>query len=91
MPGAQSTLRIPQALAVELDKIVGARRRSEYVVEVLWRDVRRIRQLEALALSKGAWKSADHPELVYGGAAYVEEIRSEADERFENLVGDQRR
>ena len=38
-------------------------RRTAYVVDVLWRDVRRNRQREALKLSAAAWKPTDHPEF----------------------------
>jgi len=53
---------------------------------VLWRDVQRDKQRAALGLSSGAWNPADHPELTQGGAAYVEQIRSEPDEPFEEAI-----
>jgi len=62
------------------------KRRTTYAVDVLWRDVRRNKQREALKLSAGAWNPADYPELAQGGAAHVEKIRSEPDERFENAI-----
>lgn len=79
---AQNIIKIPEALANELDKLAGPKRRSAHAAEVLWRDVRRNKQREALKLSKGAWKAKDHPELAQGGAAYVAQIRSERDERL---------
>ena len=60
--------------------------RSAYAVDVLWRDVRRNKQREALKLSDRAWNLADHPELSQGGAAHVEQIRSEPDERYEDAI-----
>lgn len=82
-----SIIKIPEALAKELDTLAGQRRfRSAYAVDVLWRDVRRNRQLQALHLSQGAWKPEDHPELADGGAAYVEQIRSESDERQDRAI-----
>jgi len=65
--------------------------RSAYAVDVLWRDVRRNRQREALRLSAGVWKQEDHPELAQGGAAYVDQIRSEPDERFDSVLKGQHR
>jgi hypothetical protein len=59
--------------------------------DVLWRDVRRNKQREALKLSAGAWNPADHPELAEGGAAHVEQIRAEPDERFEDAIRHQKR
>ena len=91
MPSGQSIIKIPEALASELDKLAGNKRRTAYAIDVLWRDVRRNKQREALQLSKGAWKTEDHPELAQGGAAYVEQIRGERDERFENALSRQER
>ena len=81
-------IKIPEELARELDRLAGAEHkpRAEYVVDVLWRDVRRNKQREALKLSSGAWNPADHPELADGGAAYVEQIRSEPDARFDDAI-----
>jgi len=91
MRNAQSIIKIPETLATELDKLAGHKRRSAYATDLLWRDVRRNKQREALKLSKGAWKLEDHPELAQGGAAYVEQIRAERDERFEAVIGSQER
>ena len=86
MPPGQSIIKIPESLASELDKLAGLKRRTAYAIDVLWRDVRRNKQRQALKLSKGAWKSEDHPELAQGGAAYVDQIRTEPDERFEEVL-----
>lgn len=88
-----SVITIPEELAHELDRLAGAEHkpRTDYVVDVLWRDVRRNKQREALKLSAGAWDPADHPELAQGGAAYVEQIRSESDTRFEEAIRSQNR
>jgi Arc/MetJ family transcription regulator len=81
-----TTIRVPDDLALEIDRVAGAKGRSAYVVDVLWREVRRLRQREALRSSAGSWKAENHPELERGGAAYVDEIRSEPDERFEEAL-----
>jgi hypothetical protein len=83
-----SVIKIPEELAHELDRLAGAEHkpRTAYAVDVLWRDVRRNKQREALKLSAGAWSPADHPELTQGGAAYVDKIRSEPDERFDDAI-----
>jgi hypothetical protein len=88
-----SVIKIPAELAQELDRLAGAEHkpRTTYVVDVLWRDVRRNKQREALKLSAGAWNPADHPELAQGGAARVDQIRSERDARFDDAVRKQRR
>ena len=83
-----SVIKIPPELAHELDRLAEAKHkaRTAYVVDVLWRDVRRNKQREALKLSAGAWNPADHPELAQGGAAHVELIRSETDERYDEAI-----
>jgi hypothetical protein len=84
----QNVIKIPQELAHELDLLAQAqqKRRTHYVIDLLWRDVRRNKQRQALRLSAGAWNPDHHPELLEGGAAYVERIRSEPDERFEDAI-----
>ena len=91
MTSGLTIIEIPEELASELDRLAGAKRRTAYAIDVLWREVRRNKQREALELSKGAWKTEDHPELAQGGAAYVEQIRAERDERFEAALGRQER
>lgn len=85
----QNVIKIPSELALELDLLARAeqKRRTPYVVDLLWRDVKRNKQRQALGLSAGAWNPKNHPELADGGAAYVEQIRSEPDERFDDAIG----
>ncbi|HYL77727.1 MAG TPA: hypothetical protein VEU96_26165 [Bryobacteraceae bacterium] len=84
-------IKVPDELAHEIDRLAGAKKRSAFAVDVLWREVRRNRQREALRASAGSWKTEDHPELAQGGAAYVEEIRSERDSRYEDALDRHRR
>jgi hypothetical protein len=81
-------ITLPEELARELERLALAeqKERTAYAVELLWRDVQRHKQRDALRSSAGAWSPADHPELAEGGAAYVERIRSEPEERFEKAV-----
>lgn len=83
-----NVINIPESLAHELDQLAEAERKqtSTYVVEVLWKDVQRNKQRQALKKSSGAWNLAEHPELAQGGAAYVEKIRAEPDERFDDAI-----
>lgn len=83
-----NVIHIPDELAHELDLLAQAERkpRTPYVVELLWRDVKRTKQLRALEVSAGSWKAEDHPELAQGGGVYVDQIRSEPDERFEDAM-----
>jgi len=83
-----SLIKIPEELANELDRLAGAEHkpRTVYAIDVLWRDVQRHKQHEALKLSAGIWKTADHPELAQGSALYVEQMRAEPEERFEDAI-----
>jgi hypothetical protein len=83
-----SILNIPDELALELDRLADAQKkpRTDYAIDVLWREVRRNRQRQALRISSGSWNLSEHPELTEGGAAYVERIRSERDDRFEGII-----
>jgi len=81
-------VEIPDALAQEIDRLAEAEHKQfpVYVAELLWQDVKRRQQRQALLEANGAWLAEDHPELADGGAAYVERIRSEPDERFDEAI-----
>ena len=79
-------IKVPDELAHEIDRLAGAKQRSAYAVAVLWREVRRTRQREALRSSAGSWKPENHSELARGGAAHVDDIRSEPDDRYEDAL-----
>jgi hypothetical protein len=66
---------IPGQLAEEIDALVGKRGRSSLLTEAAWKEVRRLRMLNALEEASGAWRDEDHPELKGGAARYVEKIR----------------
>ncbi len=87
-----SVIKLPKDLADELHRLAEAEHkpRAAFVVELLRHDVRRAKQREALRVSAGAWKAANHPELAKGGAAHVEKIRSEPDRRFGGAIRRQR-
>jgi hypothetical protein len=84
----ENVIQIPESLAHELDLLAESEHkpRADYAVDVLWREVKRNKQRQALWQSSGAWKLADHPELAEGGAAYIERMRTEPDERFEDAI-----
>ena len=80
-------IKIPDELASEIDRLAGPKKRSAYAIQILWTDIQRSRQREALLSTRGAWKQEDHPELAAGGAAHVEQIRAEPEQRFEDALG----
>lgn len=82
------TVELPDSLAEEISLLAAAEQKdvTPFITEMLWLDVKRVKQLKALEFSFGAWSLADHPELAESSAAYVRKIRTEPDERFEEAV-----
>jgi len=84
-----STLRthvvIPQALVTEIDRVVGKRGRSQFLVQAASRELMRRRQLVALEQATGAWKDARHPELSKGSAGFVRRLRRQSDRRLSKV------
>jgi Arc/MetJ-type ribon-helix-helix transcriptional regulator len=77
---------IPEQLAEEIDTLVGKRARSNFLTEAAWKEVKRLRMLNALEEASGAWKDKDHPELKGGAAKYLEKTRKEDERRFERVT-----
>ena len=77
---------IPDQLAQEIDTLVGKRARSSFLTQAAWKEVRRLRMLQALEDASGAWKDKDHPELKSGAAKWIEKRRKEDERRFERVT-----
>ena len=73
---------IPQELLDAVDRLVGKRKRSEFVVEALREKVSRAEQSTALKESAGILNPANHPEWDSAEkvAAWVHNLRTEDDE-----------
>ena len=56
-------LYLPKPLVEDLRRYVPARARTQFVIDALDRELRRLQLKEALKASYGAWKDEDHPEL----------------------------
>ena len=86
MSNKRTHIVIPERLAEEIDMLVGKRARSSFLTEAAWKEVRRLRMLNALEEASGTWKDKDHPELKSGAAKYVEKLRKEDEKRFERVT-----
>jgi hypothetical protein len=73
---------IPQDLVAEIDRVIGRRARSQFLVQAAAKELMRRRQLAALERATGAWADEDHPELKQGPLAFVRRLRKESDERL---------
>lgn len=76
---------MPVDVVADIDNLVGKRGRSAFLTEVARDEIQRRQQRNALRGAKGAWKDKDHPELKEGAAAWVSEMRSESEIRFQEM------
>lgn len=76
---------LPIDVVADIDKLVGKRGRSAFLTEIAQRETKIRRQRDVLRETAGAWKSEDHPDLAQGAAAWVRQIRSLDNRRFEEL------
>jgi hypothetical protein len=81
----RTLVQIPRDLASEIDRIVGQRQRATFVIDLVERELRRRRQLEALRAAAGSWTDENHPELAKGADSWVRKIRQEAAQRLEKI------
>jgi hypothetical protein len=72
-------------VVAEIDKLVGKRGRNAFIAEVARDEIQRRQQRNALRAAKGAWKDEDHPELKDGAAAWVSQMRSDSEKRFQEI------
>jgi len=81
----QSTHRahilIPRDLLQEIDKLVGPRGRSAFLLDTARQEVQRRKLLYFLENDVPAWKEENHPELAGGAAAWVRQLRKESERR----------
>jgi len=77
---------IPEQLVKEIDNLVGSRQRSSFIAQAAERELTRLRQLEALHATAGAWKDSNHPELEQGSAEWVRNMRRESETRFQKIT-----
>ena len=68
---------LPAEILGEIDALVGKRGRSAFLTEIARREVQKRKLTEFLKSGKIAWKTADHPELKHGSAAWVSKMRRE--------------
>ena len=83
---SKAHLIFPEDLLRAIDKLVGKRGRSKFVVEATRKELKRIQFLEALREAAGSWKDEEHPELKERGTyQWVREQREMEDRRFKEF------
>ena len=75
---------VPTELLEEIDRVVGQRKRSQFLAAAAERELKRLRQIEAIEHCSGGWHQAKHPELKRrgGSASFVRKLRKESDRRL---------
>ena len=76
---------LPEQLVQDIDRIVGRRGRSSFIVQAAETELMRLRQLAAIEKAAGSWKSRNHPELEQGAAHWVSQLRKESDKRLDRV------
>ena len=75
MAGKGTHVVIPdEVVARQIDRLVGKRGRSKFLVSAARTEVKRLRLLSPQDAS-GSWKDEDHPELQNGAARWVSKLR----------------
>ena len=77
---------MPSELIDQIDRLVGKRKRSEFLVEAAKLELMRQDQRAALREAAGAWNDEDHPELRDGVEQWVRKLRDEAEDRFRRVT-----
>ena len=86
MPSKRTHVVLEEKLVRDIDRLVGARRRSSFLTEAAQEKLMRYRQIEALKAAAGAWKDRDHPELKGGSEQWVRKLRRETESRFKRVM-----
>ncbi len=74
---AKTHLVMPEDVLIQIDELVGKRKRSQFVTQATLKELRRIRLERALDGAAGAWKDEDHPELAEAGTEqWVRDLRT---------------
>ena len=81
-------VRLPEELVREVDRVVGARRRSRFVEEAIRGQLKREKMATALEKVAGSLKDIDIPgwETPKAASAWVAKGRAEDDQRLEEQV-----
>lgn len=68
----------PEDVLQSIDKMVGKRKRSKFVVEATKKELKRVQFLQALRETAGTWKDENHPDLKEKGTyQWVREQRQQ--------------
>ena len=82
----RSFVQLPPELVVQIDELVGAGKRSAFLVDLAQRELKRQRLLKLLQNPEPVWRSEDHPEWPNGDSDnWVRQLRAQSKQRFDRL------
>ena len=66
---------VPEELIIEIDRLSGKRKRSQFIAEAIKKEIQRLSYLNAVRETAGAWENNDHPELGSKSDNWVRTLR----------------
>ena len=81
----RTLIQFPPEVVAEIDKIVGARGRSAFLVDLAKREIKRQRLLKVFENREPIWKDEDHPELAPDSDSWIRQMRAESEVRFQRI------
>jgi hypothetical protein len=82
-------IRFPIDLLMEIEKFVGERQRSKFVIDAARKELIRLKQRTALKMAAGVFKAEDYPELgsPEDVSLWVRKLREETEARRRKVFG----
>ena len=70
---------------MEVDRLSGKRKRSQFITRAIKREIQRFDYIMAIRETSGIWKDSDHPELEDGSESWIRKLRNKDKERLEGF------
>ena len=76
---------VPEELIREVDRLSGKRKRSQFIVRAIKKEIQRLNYISAVRETAGIWEEEDHPELKDGSENWVRKLRDEDKKRLKDF------
>lgn len=76
---------VPEELIIEIDRLSGKRKRSQFITRAIKREIQRLNYIMAVRETSEAWESNSHPELNDGSDKWVRTLREKDKKRLEEF------
>jgi len=77
---------VPEELIMEVDRLSGKRKRSQFIARAIKREIQRLNYIMAVKETAGAWETKEHPELKDGSETWVRKLRDEDKKRLKDYI-----